>query len=208
MESGKSITRSTSGQHFIAYDRAKSITPELICPASLRNRGRPRELRHGKPDFFRAADKHVILGLRLRFANVQRVGHSSFPTPSYKMVSSIRIFTSTTSLAYRSRIISSSSSQIPICFRPASRRSITADEKPLPKAEGSGPGPNQEQAPHVSEEAADLAKVVGETAPDIGQGTPVQEVYQCGYLEIELESSTMSRSSNAMVVVKTRHLKS
>lgn len=38
-------------------------------------------------------------------------------------------------------------------------------------------GPNQEQLPHVSEEAAAMGEVTGETSPDIEEyGTPVQEV--------------------------------
>jgi small subunit ribosomal protein S7 len=38
-------------------------------------------------------------------------------------------------------------------------------------------GPNQGGGlGHVSEEAADMSKVTGETGPDLGQGTPVQEV--------------------------------
>ena len=52
---------------------------------------------------------------------------------------------------------------------------ITADEKPLPEAERN-PGPNQEQLPHVSEEAATTGKITGEGGPEVEQGTPVQEV--------------------------------
>ena len=32
------------------------------------------------------------------------------------------------------------------------------------------------QLPHVSEEAAAMDKITGDTPPDIDQGTPVQEV--------------------------------
>lgn len=56
------------------------------------------------------------------------------------------------------------------------RRCITADEKPLPKAGEPGPGPNQDQSPHVSEEAAATGRITGEGGPEIEQGTPVQEV--------------------------------
>lgn len=65
----------------------------------------------------------------------------------------------------------------PLCLR-VQQRFITADEKPLPKSETSAPGPNQEQLPHVSEEAAATGKVTGEGGPDIEQGTPVEEVCQ------------------------------
>lgn len=70
------------------------------------------------------------------------------------------------SLAVRSR--PTVARQLPIVARIASQRSY-ADEKPK--------GPNQDNAPHVSEEAAQQAEIMGETKPDIGgQGTPVQEV--------------------------------
>lgn len=65
--------------------------------------------------------------------------------------------------------------QIPLCLR-LQKRSITADEKPLPKVDKPSPGPNQDQLPHVSEEAAATSKIKGETGPEIEQGTPVQEV--------------------------------
>jgi len=37
-------------------------------------------------------------------------------------------------------------------------------------------GPNMEQAPHVSEEAAALSEIKGETGPDLSQGIPITEV--------------------------------
>ena len=53
-----------------------------------------------------------------------------------------------------------------------SRRGF-ADEK-----EHNAPtGPNQGGGlGHVSEEAADMSEITGETGPDLGQGTPVQDV--------------------------------
>ncbi|KAL8660783.1 MAG: hypothetical protein Q9202_006205 [Teloschistes flavicans] len=65
-----------------------------------------------------------------------------------------------------------------LCLRLAPQRGITADEKPLPTADNAGPGPNQEQLPHVSEEAAAMGKITGEGGPELEQGTPVQEVMQ------------------------------
>ncbi|KAL9056997.1 MAG: hypothetical protein Q9206_002518 [Seirophora lacunosa] len=66
--------------------------------------------------------------------------------------------------------------QPPLCLRLAPRRCITADEKPLPTADTPGPGPNEGQLPHVSEEAAAMGKITGEGGPEIEQGTPVQEI--------------------------------
>ena len=65
----------------------------------------------------------------------------------------------------------------PASSQPAHQRWITTDEKPLPTNE-QPKGPNQEQLPHASEEAAAVEKAMGEEGPDIGQGTPVQEVRQ------------------------------
>ena len=64
----------------------------------------------------------------------------------------------------------------PLCLRQAPRRYKTGEEKPLPEASKPGPGPNQEQLPHVSEEAAATSKAQGEKGPDLEQGTPVEEV--------------------------------
>ena len=56
-------------------------------------------------------------------------------------------------------------------------RCITANEKPLPESEQpKATGPNQDQLPHVSEEASAIAEITGEEGPQIDQGTPVQEV--------------------------------
>lgn len=67
-------------------------------------------------------------------------------------------------------------SKLPLCLRFAPRRTITSEDKPLPEAEEGSSGPNQEQLPHVSEEAAATSKVTGETSPELNQGSPVQEV--------------------------------
>ena len=58
---------------------------------------------------------------------------------------------------------------------PSARRFIN-DEKPLPKADTPAPGPNQQQLPHVSEEAATMGKITGQSAPDLKEGIPIQEV--------------------------------
>jgi small subunit ribosomal protein S7 len=81
----------------------------------------------------------------------------------------LNIFGTGRSLAIRSR--PSIASRQPRVFQAASRRGY-ADDKPAA-------GPNQDVASHVSEEAAEMAEVTGETPPDLGQATPVQEVSQC-----------------------------
>lgn len=75
----------------------------------------------------------------------------------------LNIFGAGRSLAIRAR--PSIASRQPAQFLSASRRGY-ADEK----------GPNQDGLGNVSEEAADMGDITGETKPDLGQGTPVQEV--------------------------------
>lgn len=63
------------------------------------------------------------------------------------------------------------------CLRLAPRRAITADEKPLPEADSPQPEPNQEQLPHVSEEASTMGKISGDGGPEVEeQSTPIEEV--------------------------------
>ncbi len=64
---------------------------------------------------------------------------------------------------------------ISLCSR-LQKRFIADKDRPLPEADKPGTGPNQDQLPHVSEEAAATGKITGEGGPDIEQGTPVQEV--------------------------------
>merc|ERR1712093_692439 len=81
----------------------------------------------------------------------------------------LNLYGASRSLAFRSRpsIISYQSRISPV----VSRRAF-ADEKTPPT------GPNEETLGHVSEEAADMSKIKGETGPDLGQGTPVQEIIE------------------------------
>ena len=90
------------------------------------------------------------------------------------MPQSLRFFRSIQGLSIRTRPSSYQPSQY---INVTSRRLITADEKPLPQSEGEGPGANESQLPHVSEEAAAIGKITGEGGPDIDEhGTLVQEV--------------------------------
>jgi small subunit ribosomal protein S7 len=78
----------------------------------------------------------------------------------------LNLYGASRSLAIRAR--PSIASYKPISLRVASGRGFTDDKEPHPAATG----PNQD----VSEEASDMGKATGETQPDLGQGTPVQEV--------------------------------
>ncbi|KAF2089419.1 ribosomal protein S7 [Saccharata proteae CBS 121410] len=61
-------------------------------------------------------------------------------------------------------------------------------------------GPNTEQLPHVSEEAAQMGKITGEGGPDISQGTPVEEMVQGDKAALEklpkVMQDSIKRSSN------------
>lgn len=59
--------------------------------------------------------------------------------------------------------------------RPA-HRSFADKKSDLPTADKDAVGPNMQQAEHVSEEAAKMAKIQGGEGPDMSQGTPVQDV--------------------------------
>jgi small subunit ribosomal protein S7 len=81
----------------------------------------------------------------------------------------LRLFTSR-SLALRPK------PRVAKCTIAPLQRRYASDNANLPVAENRK-GPNQEQLPHVSEEAAAMGEVMGETSPDIEEhGTPVQEV--------------------------------
>ena len=65
---------------------------------------------------------------------------------------------------------------VPFCIRVRPQRHASSNDGPLPQAGNEKPGPNQEQLPHVSEEAAATSKIQGDAGPDLDQGTPVGEV--------------------------------
>lgn len=54
-------------------------------------------------------------------------------------------------------------------------RPYSDKSKDLPVSED-GKGPNTDPLPHISEEAAAIAKATGSDGPDLTQGTPVSEV--------------------------------
>jgi small subunit ribosomal protein S7 len=78
----------------------------------------------------------------------------------------LNIFGASRSLAIRPRPLTAS-------YQPRITTNVScrgfADEK-------NPPTPTNDTLGHVSEEAADVGKIIGETSPDLGQGTPVQEV--------------------------------
>ena len=56
---------------------------------------------------------------------------------------------------------------------------MTGHASPRAQANEDPKGPNMEQLPHVSEEAAATSRVKGEGGPDVERGTPVGEVSRC-----------------------------
>jgi small subunit ribosomal protein S7 len=82
----------------------------------------------------------------------------------------LNIYGASRSLSIRTR--PSIASYKPISLRVAPGRGFADDKEAQPGATG----PNQDVLGHVSEEAADIVKVTGETQPDLGRGTLVQEV--------------------------------
>lgn len=92
-----------------------------------------------------------------------------------KMRPGIQLLRSGRSIDVRPKVLEFSAHRIPLCLRLQQRRNITSDEKPLPESE-QPKGPNQDQLPHVSEEAAATGDITGEGGPDVEQGSPVQEV--------------------------------
>lgn len=92
-----------------------------------------------------------------------------------KMRPGIQLLRSGRSIDVRPKVLEFSAHRIPLCLRLQQRRNITSDEKPLPESE-QPKGPNQDQLPHVSEEAAATGDITGEGGPDVEQGSPVQEI--------------------------------
>ena len=81
----------------------------------------------------------------------------------------LNVFGVSRSLAIRPR--PSIASRQPRILPVVSQRGFADEKDPNPSK-----GPNEAGLGHVSEEAADLGRVMGETQPDLGQGTPVQDV--------------------------------
>lgn len=80
-------------------------------------------------------------------------------------------------------------------LQPCARRKISSDEKPLPENDRTTSGPNQEQLPHISEEAAATAQAKGESGPDLEQGTPVEDVIAplCCILTVLISKQVIKR---------------
>lgn len=79
-------------------------------------------------------------------------------------------------VAFRPRPVVLKASNAVVGVKRSAHRTF-ADKKNLPQADANDVGPNMQQAEHVSEEAAKIAKIQGGEGPDVeGQGTPVQDV--------------------------------
>lgn len=103
--------------------------------------------------------------------------HCTLPLTISTMPSAINPLPVLRTVAFRPRLAVARRSNVVVGV---SRRTFADSSKDLPKAEGENVGPNMQQAEHVSEEAAKMAKIQGGKGPDIeGQGTPVQDVSGC-----------------------------
>lgn len=59
---------------------------------------------------------------------------------------------------------------------PITQTRFASDDQKISDVPAGTKGPNEDQLPHVSEEQAAMDKSMGNTPPDIDQGTPVKEV--------------------------------
>lgn len=89
----------------------------------------------------------------------------------------IPLFRSARSIIPRSQTSTRAKYQPPLYIRILQKRNITADKRPLQEAE-KGIGPNQDQLPYISKEAAIEGKITGEGGPELKQSTPIGEVYR------------------------------
>lgn len=121
----------------------------------------------------------VAAGLAKRLHSPSQVNFSPWEAPSTFKASTmpprIRPPLSNLAIPFRPRpsvVRWKNSTPLP-AVQPLSR--CYSSSKDLPESPD-GKGPNTEQLPHVSEEAAATAKATGGKGPDLEQGTPVQEV--------------------------------
>lgn len=124
------------------------------------------------------------------------------------MRSRILVFHSCTSNGLWSKPLQFSARRVPLCLR-IQQRNITADEKPLPEAE-QPKGPNQDQLPHVSEEAVATGDITGEGGPDVDQSSPIQEVRAPteSLVISTLANKILNRSCSEMKRARKRHQRS
>ena len=150
----------------LGYSAPAPLIPNVCCRFSLKNR------------------THSIYPLTCSSTHLQQDTHDLKMPPRIQRIHYSRLTTT-----IRPYAADFSANRTPLCLRlQQSRRTITADEKPLPEAE-QPKGPNQEQLPHVSEEAAATGKITGEGGPELEQGSPVQEVL---YLSVPSTASSMT----------------
>jgi len=100
----------------------------------------------------------------------------------------VQLFSAPRALPIRSRISNVSPFQLRAV---PNSRSFADKSTDLPVADN-GKGPNSESLPHVSEEAATMAKVTGTEGPDINQGTPVDKVRSLWDNELSCASATIA----------------
>ena len=122
----------------------------------------------------RIALVELRLGMARLYTNLLPHQHFNFSTPNIVVMA--RQYICRCSQLVQLARAGAPTRSVPLTHRPCARRALSSTEKPLPEHDSKKPGPNQEQLPHVSEEAAATSKVTGETGPELDQGTPVEEV--------------------------------
>jgi hypothetical protein len=88
-----------------------------------------------------------------------------------KMASPRCLFRPVREVAFRARPQVSKRKLYPIV-----QTRFASDDQKISEVPSGTKGPNEDQLPHVSEEQAAMDKSMGNTPPDISQGTPVKEV--------------------------------
>ena len=107
---------------------------------------------------------------RLQNLSITKVNDETTSHTTFTMPPRLNFLGASRSLVIRAR--PSIASYQPRILPVVSRRGFAEE-----KEQDALAGPNQGGGiGHVSEEAADMAEITGETGPDLGQATPVQEV--------------------------------
>lgn len=91
---------------------------------------------------------------------------------------------------------------------PLAQNRYASDQPRVSQVPEGTKGPNEDQLPHVSEEQAAMDKIMGDTPPDITQGTPVKDVSVAQYHTQRKRTNIVSSSSRTTKTPWITHPKS